>query len=326
MRSFRLLVAVLVTLGVSTPAGAQFKKLRDAVKNSDPKTATEAPKAPGQAAAVSGSAPADNGIVVVTPEVLDRLLAARKAGEAEREKAAKEDTPYGRFIRAKAAYTDAKAKCSKAQMKFGQRPGDDKLVDRYSALVDKALAAQQKGNMVEYENKMYEALGLIDPSCAVRDPQQPENFYDMQRAVDERANKARKEATGLTDRELGMTDDRVISVLNNTEPPGGASASERSAIKAKESELKSMYGFRDPEVERAAKPAPAPEPAATTVNAQPSPAASVNECLMKNIQAHEDEIRALGDRGAAAQQAGNNALMMAIADTIMRIQSAGCNK
>lgn len=317
MRSFRLLVAVLVTLGVSTPAGAQFKKLKDAVK----KSAEPTP------AAASSAAPADNGVVVVTPEVVDRLLAARKAGEAEREKAAKEDTPYGRFLRAKDAYADAKAKCSKAQMKWGQRPGDDKLVDRYSVLVDQALAAQQKGNMVEYENKMYEALGLIDPSCAVKEPQQPENFYDMQRAVDERANKARKEATGLTDRELGMTDDRVIAILNKTEPPGGASASEKSAVKAKESELKSLYGFRDPEVERAAKPAPAPEPAAATVNAQPSAGASaLNECMMKNIQAHEEEIKALGDRGSAAQDAGNTALMMAIADTIMRIQTAGCNK
>jgi hypothetical protein len=321
MRSFRLLVAVLVTLGVSTPAGAQFKKLKDAVKKSaDPQPEAAAPAAPGQAAR------ADNSVVVVTPEVVDRLLAGRKAAEAEREKAAKEDTPYGRFMRAKDAYTEGKAKCTKAQMKWGQRPGDDKLVDRYSALVDKALAAQQKGDMVEYQNKMYEALGLIDPSCAVRDPQQPENFYDMQRAVDERANKARKEATGLTDRELGLTDDRVFAILNKTEPPGGASASEKSAIKARESELKSLYGIRDPEVERAAKPAPAPEPAAATVNAQPSAGApAVNECMMKNIQAHEDEIRALGDRGSAAQEAGNTTLMMAIADTIMRIQSAGCN-
>ena len=38
----------------------------------------------------------------------------------------------------------------------------------------------------------------------------------------------------------------------------------------------------------------------------------------------EAEVRALGDRGAAAQEAGNTALMMAIADTIQRIQMAGC--
>jgi hypothetical protein len=48
--------------------------------------------------------------------------------------------------------------------------------------------------------------------------------------------------------------------------------------------------------------------------------------MMNNVQKHEKEIQALGDRGSAAQEAGNNALMMAIADTITRIQMAGCGR
>ncbi len=326
MRSFRLLVAVLVTLGVSTPAGAQFKKLRDAVKKSaEPKA-----EVPGQAAAATGQGQADGGVVVLTPEVIDRLLSGRKAAQDERDKAVKEDTPYGRYVRAKEAHTVAAPKCAQAQATWGQRvTADPKLIDQYSARMEKAIAAQQKGDMVGYENGTYEALGIIDPSCKVRDVQPPEGFYDMQRAVDERANNARKKATGLDDRELGMTQDRVIAILNETEPPGGASASEKSAVKSKQSELKSMYGIGVAQEERVAKqaPAPAPEPAAAPVQAQPQAGMpAVNQCMMNNVQAHEDEIKALGDRGTAAQEAGNTPLMMAIADTIMKIQMAGCNR
>lgn len=320
MRTFRLLVTVLVALSVGTPAAAQFKKLKDAVtKKADP--SASAPQAPGQAAA------ADGGTIVVTPEVVDRLLAGFKAAKAEREKAEKEDTPYARYNRAKAAAEAAKSKCSAAQMSWGQRAAaDEKLANRYTALIDKAMAAQQKGDMAGYEARMYEALGLIDPSCAVKDPVQPEGYYDAQRAIDERAEQARQKATGYSGRELGLASDRVIAILTGNEPPGGASASEKSAVSAKDPELKSAFGIRDAQEERVAKQAPAPAPAPVQATA-PAPATPpVNECMVKNVQAHEAEIKALGDRGSAAQEAGNTALMMAIADTIMQIQMAGCNK
>ena len=327
MRTVRLLLAVLVGLSMGTPAAAQFKKIKDAVKNAEPKAATSAPKVPGQAAAASAPAPGDGGTIVVTPEVVDRLLAGFKAAKAEREKAEKEDTPSNRYNRAKAAYAAAKSKCEAAQMTWGQRvAADEKLGDRYSALVEKAMAAQQKGDMVAYSDRMYEALGIIDPSCAVKDPQQPDDYYDAQRAVDERAEQARQKATGYTGRELGLASDRVIAILTGSEPPGGVSASEKSAVSARDPELKSAFGIREAQEERVAKQAPAPAPAPVQA-AAPAPAAPpVNECMVKNVQAHEKEIQALGDRGSAAQNAGNTALMMAIADTIMRIQMAGCDK
>ena len=107
----------------------------------------------------------------MTPEVVDRLLAGGKAAKAEREKAVKEDTPYGRYIRAKAAYDVAQTKCSAAQATWIQRAAaDEKLVNRYTAAMDKAMAAQQKGDMAGYEAGSYEALAIIDPSCAVKDP------------------------------------------------------------------------------------------------------------------------------------------------------------
>ena len=322
MRSFQLLVAVLVALGVSTPVAAQFKKLKDAAsKATEQKAATPAP-------APSASAPADGGVVVVTPEVVDRLLAGDKAAKAEREKAGKEDTPYGRYIRAKAAYDVAQPKCGAAQATWIQRAAaDETLVNRYTAAMDKAMAAQQKGDMAGYEAGSYAALAIVDPSCAVKDPQVPEGYSDAQRAVEERANQAKLRATGFTDREFGLTSDRVLAILTGSDAPGGASASEKSAVSAKDPELKSMYGIRDAQAERVAKQAPAPDPTPAPVQAQvPTAASMVNQCMMNNIQTHEEQIKALGDRGSAAQEAGNTQLMMAIADSIMRIQMAGCNQ
>jgi hypothetical protein len=169
MRTVRLLVAVLVALGVSTPAAAQFKKLKDAVtKKSDPKPEASAPQPP-----------ADGGTVALTPDVVDRLLIGFRAAKAEREKAAKEDTPYGRYVRAQATYDAAQPKCGAAQMTWTQRMvADEKLGKRYTTTVDKAMAAQQKGDMAGYQAGMYEALGIIDPSCTVKEPERPGDYNE----------------------------------------------------------------------------------------------------------------------------------------------------
>lgn len=327
MRLLRLFLTMLLALGLSTPAAAQFKKLRDAVKKSDPMEAAAAPNTPVRAEAVS--AQGGDGLVVLTPEVVDQLLAGGLAANAERNKAAQEDTPYGRYARAKAAYDVAKPKCEAAYTTWGQRvAADEKLAERYDARLQKALAAQAKGDMAGYENGMYEAQGVVDPSCSVREPRQPDDLHESRRAVEERANQANMKSTGLTDRELGLASDRVIAILTGAEVPGGASASEKSAVSAKEPELKALYGLREAQAERVAKqtPAPAPPPAAAPAVTPPPGSVALNECMVKNVQAHEKEIAALGQRGSAAQQAGNTPLMMAIADTITRIQMAGCNK
>jgi len=320
MRTLRLLVAVLVALGMSTPAAAQFKKLKDAVtKKSDPKPDASAPQPP-----------ADGGTVALTPDVVDHLLIGLRAAQAEREKAAKEDTPYGRYIRAQAAYAAAQPKCEAAHMTWVQRMvADEKLGKRYTATVDKAMAAQQKGDMAGYQAGMYEALAIVDPSCAVKEPERPSDYNELQRAVDERANQANLKASSFTDRELGMASDRVIAILNGSDPPGGASASEKSAVSAKGPELKAAYGIRDAQEQRVAKPGPAADstpPAQAQAPTPPPTGPGYSQCMVDNIQSHEAEIQALGDRGSAAQEAGNTPLMMAIADTIMRIQNAGCSK
>lgn len=46
--------------------------------------------------------------------------------------------------------------------------------------------------------------------------------------------------------------------------------------------------------------------------------------MVKNAQSHQAQLEALGKRAQAAQQAGDQAKMMALADTIQQIQLAGC--
>ena len=48
--------------------------------------------------------------------------------------------------------------------------------------------------------------------------------------------------------------------------------------------------------------------------------------MTKNIQTHQAEIEALGKRAEAAQAANDTPKLMAIADTLQRIQKAGCQR
>ena len=80
----RVMAVALLTLGISTPAPAQFgaikKKLKAAAGSetapADPATPTGG--VPGNAAGGKGG-----GRVVITPEVVDRLILAHKAREAD---------------------------------------------------------------------------------------------------------------------------------------------------------------------------------------------------------------------------------------------------
>jgi hypothetical protein len=53
-------------------------------------------------------------------------------------------------------------------------------------------------------------------------------------------------------------------------------------------------------------------------------ASSMSACMTKNMQNHMPEIETLGKRAQAAQKAGDQARMIAIADTLRQIQMAGC--
>ena len=312
----RCAVIALAAGAMASPAAAQLGGLRKKIK---PPVKQEAATAPAK----------DGGTVVLTGEVVDQLLTGLKAGQAERDAAAKEDTPFGRYKRATAAYEVAKPKCEAAQPAFYQRAAqNEKMLEKYNALTEKMVAAQSAGDMKRQAIYQDSAMALIDPSCAVRKPEEPnDDVYEAERAVEARAEAKESEASGFSRSDMALLKERAIALLSSSTPPGGASTGEKSAVAAKSAELKPLLGIREAPPVQAAKPAPAP--AAAPASGQTSPemsarAASMNDCMMKNLEKHQGEIEALGKRAEAAQNAGDNGTLMAIVDTLQRLQMGGC--
>ncbi len=310
-------IVAVTALAFATPASAQFGGLKKKVK-----------KATGDetSAPAADPTPAAGGSVVLTPDVLNKLIAGLKAGEAERVTAAKEDTPYGRYHRAKQAYTESVSKCEAGRQAWVQK-GDEKQIEKANTLIEKSLAAGQKGDNKTMQ--MYQdSVNLLQggPSCLVKDPSQPENYYDMQREIDVRANAAAVKRSGLAAGEFAMAQERTMAILRSG-APSDVSESEKAAVMVKEAELRPLlWPEEKPKV--AAKPAPQPT-AAPTAAPQPSPqmsaaASDMGACMSKNIQTHQAEVEELGKRAQAAQKAGNQKALMAIADTMQKIQMAGC--
>ena len=313
----RLAAIIFGVSAVATPASAQFGGLKKKVKAA---TSQETAPAPAN----------DGGVIVLTTDVVSQLLAGLKAGQAERDAATKEDTPYGRFRRAQVAYEEAKPKCEAAQPAFYQRAAaNQKMLDKYGALTEKMVAAQSKGDMKQMAIYQDSAMAMMDPSCVVKKPEQPKDYYEAERAIEVRAEAKEIEASGFNRNEMATLKERTIAILSNSTPPGGASASEKSAVAAKSAELKPLLGMREPPPVQAVQSAPEPAPAPTPAAAQPAPemsarASSMSDCMVKNVQTHQAEIEALGKRAQAAQKAGNQQELMALADTLQQIQMAGC--
>jgi hypothetical protein len=314
----RVVALLILAACLATPASAQFGGLKKKLKAAATGPAAAPASAPGRG---------DGSVVVLTADAVDRLIAGIKAGKAERVAATKEDTPYGRHIRAVAAYDAAKTKCAASQQAGIQRIAEnEKTSAKYSAFVEKLAAAQQKQDYALSAAYSDSALAMIDPSCAVHEPKRPDDYYDLERAVDARAEQAILKTADLTATEFGQTSDRVIAILAGNTPPGDASPAEKSAVTAKSAELKPLLGMGDPQEVRSTKPAPAAAaaPAAAPAPAVPAGVPALNDCMVQNAQKHEAEIQALGSRGDAANKAGNTPLMMAIADSVNRIMMAGC--
>jgi hypothetical protein len=319
----RAAAIVVVALAIATPASAQFGGLKKKLKGA----AGVTPEAPAGAANAGGPAGAGGGTIVLTEDVVGRLVAGLNAGQAARAAAEKEDTPYGRYRKAESAYAEAEPKCQAAQQTFPQRmSGNEKLMNKYSALVDKMVAAQSKGDQKLTETYADSALAVQDPSCVVKRPTQPDDYYEAQRDIDSRAEQQEIKTSGFSQSELAMVKERAEAILRGATPPGDASPGEKSAVAAKAGELKPLLGIQD--AVRTTKPAPAPAPApAPTAPAAPAPspaASGMNTCMMNNLQSHQAELEALGKRAEAAKNANDTGKMMAIVDTIQQIQMAGC--
>jgi hypothetical protein len=330
----RAAVIAVIALAIATPASAQFgglkKKLKGAAAQEGATKAAGAagvtPEAPAEATDAGGPGAAGGGTIVLTEDVVSRLLTGLKAGQAERAAAAKEDTPYGRYKKAAAAYAEAEPKCQAAQQTFPQRMANNqKMMDRYSALVDKMVDAQGKGDQKLSAVYQDSAMAMQDPSCVVKQPTQPDDYHEAQRNVDNRAEKQEIKASGFGRSELAMVKERAEAILRGATPPGDASPGEKSAVGAKAADLKPLLGIQDQTAARATKPAPAPvAPAAPPAPTMSPAASSMNACMMKNIQDHQAELEALGHRAEAAKDANDTAKLMAIVDTLQQIQMAGC--
>jgi hypothetical protein len=318
-------VVLVLGLGSATPAVAQFgglkKKLKADAAAQGAASATPASAAPTEVRQTQRGD--DGGVVVLTPEVLERLLTGLEAGQADRKRAEQEDTPHGRYLRAVAAYEAARPKCEAAQATFpGRMAKDERMSNRYSAYVDKMVDAQTRGDQRATAAYNDSAMVIMDPSCVVKQPSRSGDYYEAQRAVDSRAEAAEMKASGFSRSELGQARERTEAILRGAQ--SDASDSEKSAVAARGAALKPLLGIQAKPVTRAAAPAPAPAPAPPASPQVPGATSTRNACMTANMQKHEPEMRALGQRAEAAQKAGNTTALMAIADTLQRLQMAGC--
>jgi hypothetical protein len=328
----RMLAIIGLTATLATPASAQFGGLK---KKAQQAAGAEAAKQVGDTtAAQKGAAPAPAAggggggmeTVVLDDKLVDQYIAGLKAGQAEREAAKKENTPYGRYLRDAAAYEAAKDKCAQAQTDFPRRAAaDPKFADRYSATAEKMVKAQEVGDQKQAAAWGDSALALMDPSCIVKQPKQPDDYYEAQRAIDSRAEEQAVKSSKMSRSEFAMAQERAWMILQGQMPPGDASASEKAAVNNRSAELKPLLGLEEKPAARAAKPAPAtPPPAQPAPTGMSDDQTKLSQCMAKNSQKHEKEIEELGRRAQAAAEANDMAKTMAIADTIRQIQSAGC--
>jgi hypothetical protein len=321
-----------VALTLASPASAQFGGLKKKVKAA---TTSEAGSAAAEAAGVPAAAPAaapgaTGGTVVLSDDVVADLINGLKAADAERQAAKKADTPYGRYHTALAAYEAAKPKCDAAMQGLGTRMvADNKLGDRYNGYVEKMSAAQVKGDQKAAMAWNDSAMALIDASCLVKQPEQPSSYYEDKRKVDAGAEESAVKNSKLSRSDYAQGMERVEMTLRDA-PPTDLSPSEKSAIEKRSGELKKLLGLEPVPAARTEKaavtPAPTPAPAAPAGPAMTKEQSDLAACMTQNSQKHEKEVIALGERMAAAQEAGNMDAVMAMADTLARIQSGNCNR
>jgi hypothetical protein len=321
----RLVIITLAMLASASPASAQFgglkKKIRKATSQDDSQATAPA----------SDPTPAQGGSVVLTADVVSKLITGLKAGEAERDAAARsDDNSYGSYKKAERAYEAAQAKCESQRQAWAMK-GNAKESDKASALIEKMLKAQEKQDY-KTAQLLQDSVNLLQggPSCLVKKPEQPKDYYEAEREIDVRAEKAAVKGSGLAPGEYAMAQERAMAILRGGAPTD-ASPSEKNAVMSKKAALEPLLWPQEKTATRTAKPAaqPAPVPPPTAPQADPQMSAAASDmssCMMKNVQGHQAQLEALGKRMEATQKAGNQAAMMAIADTVQQIQMAGCMK
>ena len=317
----RFAIAALAAVTLATPASGQFGGIKKKVKKATGQEETPAP--------ASDPTPAQGGSVVLTTDVVSQLITGLKAGQAEQEAAAKsDDNSYGRYQKAKRAFADAHAKCESNRQAWAIK-GDAKESEKANTLIEKMLKAQEKQDF-KLTQVYQDSVNLLKggPSCLVKEPEQPKDYYDAEREVEVRTQTAAVKASGLSGSEYALAQERAMAILR-AGMPSDASESEKKAVTAKKAELQPLlWPNEKPAV--AAKPEPAPAPVqAPPVAPAPDPqtTAAANQmgaCMTKNMEAHRTEIESLQKQAIAAQKAGDQSKLMAAAQRLQEIQMAGC--
>jgi hypothetical protein len=282
--------------------------------------------------AAAPAAAATGGTLVLDDEVIERLIKGMRAAKQYRDDAKKANTPYGRHVQAKAAYAEAQPKCEAERQTYVTRmTADPKLQKKSEVYMERFLgflAAQQKQDTAAARS-WGDSMAILQggPACAVKDPPQPNDFHDQQQVVEQGAQEAELKASEFDGRESGTAKDRAIAIIQD-QPPPDVSPSEQQAVDKREKELKDLMGLNPPPETRTPKPAPAAAaaPAAPAAPAVDPAQQAASECIANNAKKNEKEIERLGNLAAAAANANDVAKAMAYADSINRIQSAGCNQ
>ena len=306
----RAAACALLLLGISTPAAAQFGGLKKKLKSAaGQEAATEAQKAAGVSEAPAATAPtpaaqnaAIGGTVVLTPDVVDRLVTGLKAGDSVRRAASKEDTPYGRYHQALAAYETAKPKCEEARATFPNRmAADEKMMDKYNDLVNKMVEAQSKGDTKAAMAYNDQAMAMQDPSCVVKEPAQPDDYYGPSAASMPRPRSRPPRHRAFAGRvAMGLERDR----MHPTERPRTrrrVAHGEVRRVRARPASSSHCWASRSsprrPREKRRPRPA---RPGSPFRHPAVSPAASaMSNCMAQNV--HEAPE---GDRGAGRARPG----------------------
>src|SRR5262249_13436323 len=193
------------------------------------------------------------GTVVLTPEVVDQLIAGLKATKAYRDSARTGDNSFGRYNRAIAAFEAAKAKCDASHQALLTRlASDQKLANQYSELANKMAEAMGKGDRAAAEGYQNQMLAMQDKSCLVKEPTRPDDYSDTERDIDTKSEQEGVKKSGLSATEFAMARERGEGILYDA-ARSDVSESEKNAVKAKSKELKALLEIREPETERAMK-------------------------------------------------------------------------
>ena len=130
------------------------------------------------------------------------------------------------------------------------------MLDKYHALTEKMVAAQGKGDMKLAAVYQDSAMAMKDPSCIVKQPEQPKDYSKAQRASDGGAEEKEVEASGFPRGELALVKERAVAILSARTSGRCVGLGESGGLR-QVAELKPLLGINDPAAEQAAKPAPA---------------------------------------------------------------------